>query len=158
MSLIYKSNFGVIRIEAKNGAVSRVCLSNLEPQDYSGALESAPETELLLEAEKQLEEYFAGKRKIFDLPLSFAHCTDFMTRVYKELININYGETAGYKDIAERVGRPKAYRAVGLASNRNPLAIIVPCHRVVGSDGGLVGYAGGLDMKERLLDMERRKS
>lgn len=144
-----KSPVGVISIEEKNGAVVRVYLPNEEPDTPEGA------SELLERAKKQMTEYFEGSRKTFDLRLSFGSCTDFMTCVYKELMKIKHGETATYKDIAERVNRPKAYRAVGLANNKNPLPIIVPCHRVIGSDGKLTGYAGGLEIKERLLELER---
>lgn len=150
MNLIkYKSPLGVITIEEKDGAVSRIYLPNQKPD----MLEN---TSVFLEkAKKQFEEYFSGERQIFELSLNFDGCTDFMTRVYRELIKIPYGETASYKDIAERVGSPKAYRAVGLANNKNPLPIIVPCHRIVGADGKLVGYAGGLDFKEKLLELEK---
>ena len=148
--LKYKSPFGIISIEEKNGAISRVYLPNQEPD-----IPENPSV-YLEKAKKQLEEYFAGERRIFDLPLSFANCTDFTVRVYLELINIKYGETATYKAVAERIGAPKAYRAVGLANNKNPLPIIVPCHRVIGSGGGLTGYAGGLELKRQLLELEAR--
>ena len=145
----YKSPLGIISIEEKNGAISRVYLPNQEP--------ALPEhaTGLLETAKAQFEEYFAGTRKAFNLPLNFGGCTDFMKRVYQELMQVKYGETASYKDIAERVGSPRAYRAVGLANNKNPLPIILPCHRIVGADGKLIGYAGGLEFKERLLKLEQ---
>lgn len=110
--------------------------------------------EFFREAERQLEAYFAGKLKSFDLKL-VSEGTDFQKAVWKALCEIPYGETRTYKDIAESVGNPKACRAVGLANNRNPIAIIVPCHRVIGSTGKLVGYASGLDVKEFLLKLEK---
>lgn len=113
-------------------------------------------TELLLEAERQLAEYFAGKRKVFDLPLSL-HGTEFQMRDWKALLAIPYGETKSYGEIARIIGCPKGSRAVGMANRNNPVAIIVPCHRVIGSDGSLTGYAGknkALDIKEYLLRLE----
>lgn len=103
----------------------------------------------------QLEEYFEGKRKEFDLPLQAAG-TDFQKKVWQALREIPYGETASYGGIAEKIGNKNACRAVGMANNRNPIAVIIPCHRVVGADGSLTGYAGGLDKKEFLLKLESR--
>jgi methylated-DNA-[protein]-cysteine S-methyltransferase len=103
----------------------------------------------------QLEQYFAGERTEFDLELALTG-TEFERRVWDEVRAIPYGETASYVEIAARVGRPGACRAVGRANGRNPVAVIVPCHRVVGSDGSLTGYAGGIEMKRALLDLERR--
>ena len=102
---------------------------------------------------RQLEEYFTGKRKDFDLPLD-PEGTPFMKRVWKRLLEIPYGKTASYREIAVSIGIPGGMRAVGLASHRNPIPVIIPCHRVIGSDGGLVGYAGGLSLKRRLLMLE----
>ena len=96
-----------------------------------------------------------GRRKKFDLKLSY-HGTEFQIKVWKALEKIPYGETCTYKDIAESVGIPKGCRAVGMANNRNPIVIVVPCHRVIGMNGSLTGYAGGLEMKEYLLDLEKR--
>lgn len=120
----------------------------------SDAVSEGPETPVIREAFGQLEAYFAGRRKTFDLPLRMEG-TPFMRKVWRALCDVLYGETASYGDIAEAIGNPKACRAVGMANNRNPIAIIVPCHRIVGSDGKLVGYGGGLDMKPRLLELER---
>jgi methylated-DNA-[protein]-cysteine S-methyltransferase len=106
------------------------------------------------EVEKQLEAYFSGKLKSFDLRLA-SRGTDFQKAVWKALCEIPYGETRTYRDIAESIGRPKACRAVGRANNLNPIAIVVPCHRVIGSSGKLVGYASGLDVKEFLLKLEK---
>jgi methylated-DNA-[protein]-cysteine S-methyltransferase len=140
--------FGIMGLEEENGALSRVCLPNRLP--------ALPEntSEFLENAKTQFEEYFGGGRRVFDLPLDFGRCADFSLRVYAELMRVEYGGTASYKDIAERVGSPKAYRAVGMANNRNPLPVIVPCHRIIGSGGKLVGYGGGLELKERLLLLE----
>ena len=111
------------------------------------------DTEILKEAVKQLNEYFEGKRKVFDLSVN-PKGTEFMQSVWKELEKIPYGKTATYKEIAERVGNPKAVRAVGMANNKNPIPIIIPCHRVIGANGKLVGYALGLNMKDQLLKLE----
>ena len=114
------------------------------------------DTKVLLEATKQLTQYFEGKRKEFNLPINLKG-TEFMKKVWNELEKIPYGKTVTYKEIAERVGNPKAARAVGMANNKNPIPIIVPCHRVIGANGKLVGYALGLDMKEQLLNLEQKQ-
>lgn len=106
---------------------------------------------------QQLTEYFAGERKEFDLPLSL-HGTEFQVSVLEALQEIPYGETTSYGVIAKRIGRPKAVRAVGAANGRNPIPIIVPCHRVIGSSGDLTGFGGGLDTKEALLRLEAENS
>lgn len=108
-------------------------------------------------ARQQLQEYFAGKRKDFDLALNLSG-TEFQVRVLEELQTIPYGETTSYGDIAKRIGRPKAMRAVGAANGRNPIPIIIPCHRVIGSGGALTGFGGGLDTKEALLRLEAENS
>ena len=105
------------------------------------------------DAIRQLDEYFAGQRKEFDLPMSLEG-TEFQLLVLEELKQIPYGETTSYGDIAKRIGRPKAVRAVGAANGRNPIPIIVPCHRVIGSTGDLTGFGGGLDTKTALLRLE----
>ncbi|HYN14664.1 MAG TPA: methylated-DNA--[protein]-cysteine S-methyltransferase [Terriglobales bacterium] len=102
---------------------------------------------------RQLEEYFAGKRRAFDVPLDLRG-TAFQKRCWQELLKIPYGETRSYADIARAIGNPLAVRAVGLANGQNPIAIVVPCHRVIGSDGSLTGYGGGLEVKRRLLELE----
>lgn len=106
---------------------------------------------------QQLAEYFAGDRKDFDLPLNLSG-TEFQVLVLEELRRIPYGETTSYGDIAERIGRPKAVRAVGAANGRNPIPIIIPCHRVIGRSGDLTGFGGGLDTKEALLRLEAENS
>lgn len=105
------------------------------------------------EAKQQLMEYFSGKRKVFQLKLN-PKGTEFQKNVWNELIKIPYGETRTYKDIALAVGNHKASRAIGMANNRNPIPLIIPCHRVVGSNGKLVGYAYGLELKTELLNLE----
>jgi O-6-methylguanine DNA methyltransferase len=101
----------------------------------------------------ELEEYFAGKRRKFTFPLDLRG-TDFQVACWRALLAIPYGETRSYADIARAVGKPNAFRAVGMANNRNPVAIVVPCHRVIASDGSLCGYGGGLDVKRKLLELE----
>ena len=113
------------------------------------------DTKLLLEVEKQLKEYFEGKRTKFEISLN-PKGTEFMKKVWKELLKIPYGEVRTYKEIAEKIGNSKASRAVGMANNKNPIPIIIPCHRVIGSNNKLVGYALGLDIKQYLLDLERK--
>jgi methylated-DNA-[protein]-cysteine S-methyltransferase len=109
----------------------------------------------LTHAREQLDEYFAGERDTFDLPLN-APGTAFQRAVWQQLCQIDYGHTRSYREVAEQLGNPQAVRAVGAANGRNPISIIVPCHRVVGSDGKLVGYAGGFSAKRWLLDHELR--
>lgn len=115
--------------------------------------ERRDELPVLLQAEAELREYFAGRRRAFSVPLCM-HGTKFQEDVWRALAEIPYGETRSYGEIAARIGREKACRAVGMANNRNPLPIFVPCHRVVGADGSLTGYAGGLDAKRMLLELE----
>lgn len=111
-------------------------------------------TELLSMATIQLDEYFQGKRTTFSLPFKLTG-TPFQLAVWKELQNIPYGQTTSYKEIAQKINKPKAYRAVGMANNKNPLPIIIPCHRIIGSNGKLIGYAGGLKLKNYLLELEK---
>ncbi len=108
-------------------------------------------------AAEQLREYFDGKRKVFDLPLAPVG-TEFQMRCWDALLEVPYGETRSYGDIARAAGSPKGFRAVGMANNRNPIAMIIPCHRIIGSDGKLVGYGGGLDIKVFLLELERKNA
>ena len=124
-----------------------------------GSMRRDPETDWIYnekpfaDAVRQLDEYFAGERRDFDLPLRLSG-TEFQVSVLSELQKIPYGETTSYSDIAARIGRPKAVRAVGAANGRNPIPIIVPCHRVIGRGGDLTGFGGGLDTKEALLRLE----
>jgi len=121
----------------------------------------SPDTTQLRESEsalapylQELNEYFAGKRRRFSVPLDLRG-TEFQLACWRALLAIPYGETRSYRDIAEAIGHPHAYRAVGMSNNRNPVAIIVPCHRVIASNGSLCGYGGGLELKRKLLDLER---
>lgn len=111
-------------------------------------------TPLLQQAAQELTEYFAGTRREFTIPLAPSG-TEFQQAVWKALRAIPYGQTRSYKQIADLLGNPKACRAVGLANNRNPIAIVIPCHRVVGHNGSLVGYAGGMTAKQALLEIEK---
>lgn len=144
----YETPAGRLCIGEENGHITRVTWSKIPGEYVLG------ETELIFNCKKQLEEYFAGKRKTFDLPL-LPKGTAFQQKVWKALQMIPYGETRTYGQIAEAVGNAKAARAVGMANHKNPIAIIVPCHRVVGANGKLVGYAGGMDKKEWLLQLEK---
>jgi O-6-methylguanine DNA methyltransferase len=101
----------------------------------------------------QLNEYFAGQRREFSIPLDLRG-TDFQLKCWRALLDIPYGETRSYRDLAQAIGHPNAFRAVGMSNNRNPIAIVVPCHRVIASNGSLCGYGGGLDIKRKLLDLE----
>ncbi|MDR2716736.1 MAG: methylated-DNA--[protein]-cysteine S-methyltransferase [Treponema sp.] len=136
-------------IAEENKVITGVFFGNKLPAGFAKA-----ETPLIKKTAAQIEEYLAGKRKKFTLPLVL-HGTEFQLAVWRALQDIPYGETRSYKDIAAAIGRPKAVRAVGMANNRNPISIIVPCHRVIGHDGGLVGYGGGLPLKRRLLELEQ---
>ena len=142
----YDTYAGRIGIAEEDGAITHLIFSE---RDWT-----VEETDLIKETKRQLDEYFAGKRKEFDIPTRLEG-TEFQKRVWEELRKIPYGKTVTYKDIAEAVGCPKGYRAVGLANNRKHISIIYPCHRVIGSNGSLTGYGGGLDVKEKLLELER---
>lgn len=144
----YETPVGCIWIVEENGAVTQL---SFQP----AAKAEQKQTPLLNRAKEQLEEYFTGARQQFDIPLR-TNGTAFQEAVWSALRSIPYGETRSYRDIAEAVGNKKAARAVGMANNRNPIAIIIPCHRVIGADGQLVGYGGGLDIKHLLLGLERK--
>lgn len=123
------------------------------PETYPSETTDAGCLSLAETAASQIREYLEGKRREFTLPLA-PQGTLFQQRVWEALRTIPYGETRCYAEIAEMIGNPKACRAVGMANNRNPIMILIPCHRVVGKNGGLVGYASGLDIKQRLLELE----
>ncbi len=123
--------------------------------DWTDAPLSPPDTPLLIEAARQLDEWFSGRRTEFDLPLHLTG-TPFQLRCWEALRSIPYGETISYGEQARRIGSPKASRAVGGANHRNPISIIVPCHRVIGADGSLTGYGGGMHIKAWLLAHEQR--
>lgn len=143
---------GKIGIAEEGGRITELCFMDGDqvPQEAEPA-----ETALLREAAAQLDAYFQGSRRAFELPLA-PRGTAFARRVWEELLRIPYGETRSYGQIAERIGAPKAARAVGSANHRNPISIVIPCHRVIGSDGRLIGYGGGLDKKEFLLALEQK--
>lgn len=146
----YKFPIGTVCIEEENHFITGLYMdSNIE--------ENEKETELLQEAYQQLKEYFSGKRKTFDLPIHLEG-TEFQKKVWAALQTIPYGATRTYGEIAEQIGKHKASRAVGGANHNNPIMIIVPCHRVIGVNGSLVGFGGGLDMKKYLLELEKRKN
>ncbi|MGF2881063.1 methylated-DNA--[protein]-cysteine S-methyltransferase [Acinetobacter johnsonii] len=158
MRLFFKyipSPVGVLRLVAHDQALVAVLWENENPKRVRLAeLVEHNQHPILLETERQLSEYFAEKRQSFDLPLDFAG-TDFQKRVWQALLQIPFGETRSYKDIALEIGNVKAVRAVGAANGKNPISIIAPCHRVVGANGKLVGFAGGLDNKDILLTLEK---
>ena len=143
----YETKLGSVTIVEKDGAL----LAITTHRTYEGIKQETP---LINEAYRQLSEYLSGERKRFDLPLN-PQGTVFQQQVWKALCDIPYGETRSYKQIAKAIGNPKAVRAVGMANNRNPLLIVVPCHRVIGANGKLVGYAAGIEKKEFLLKLEK---
>ena len=147
----FNSPIGTIKIEADDEYITAVYFI-----DKNSTLNTDVEevNDSIIICKKQLQEYFNGIRKCFDIKLKFLKATEFQKKVWKELQKIPYGQTASYKEIAERINNPKGWRAVGNANNKNPIAIIVPCHRIVGSNGKMVGYAGGIDKKEFLLSLE----
>ncbi|EIW16398.1 MULTISPECIES: methylated-DNA--[protein]-cysteine S-methyltransferase [Pelosinus] len=146
----YQTNIGEIGIAENKGAITNLFIKNEHiPQEVV-----VKETAVLKEAGKQLMEYFAGKRKSFTLPLA-PEGTEFQKKVWKALQEIPCGETRSYKDVARSIGQPKASRAIGMANNKNPMLILIPCHRVIGANGNLVGYAAGLQVKEYLLKLEK---
>lgn len=141
---------GKIGIAADDAAITRVFFSDGSSPGGSREMK----TPLLDRAALQLREYFDGRRREFDLPLS-PRGTEFQRKVWDALTKIPHGQTRTYGQIAASVGNPKASRAVGGANNRNPIAIVIPCHRVVGANGSMVGYAFGTEIKERLLELEK---
>lgn len=145
----YDTVIGEICIAEKDNCI---CNVSFETLNYT-----KKETHLIKKTYSQLKEYFAGKRKCFDIPIS-ANGTEFQTKVWKKLQKIPYGKTATYKEIAKNIGNKNASRAVGMANNKNPIAIIIPCHRVIGTKGDLTGYAGGIKLKKYLLDLEKQNS
>lgn len=149
------SPVGTLKLVAHETALVAVLWENENPKRVRLAeLVEQADHPVLLETQKQLTEYFAGKRQQFDLPLDFAG-TKFQQKVWQALLSIPFGETRSYRDIAEQIGNVKAVRAVGAANGKNPISIIAPCHRVVGTNGKLVGFAGGLDNKDILLRLEK---
>ena len=142
----YETKLGSVTFVEEDGAL----LAITTHRSFEGVIQ---ETKLIKEAYRQFSEYLEGERKEFDLPFKMQG-TEFQKRVWKALCDIPYGETRSYKQIAEAIGNPKAVRAVGMANNKNPLLVVVPCHRVLGANGQLVGYASGLEKKQYLLQLE----
>lgn len=149
------SPIGEILIVSDGKKITRV---SMDKQKYAAEIgadwKEQAGLEVLKDAAAQLKSYFAGSLKAFDLPLSFAG-SEFQNKVWRELKKIPFGETISYGELAQRVGSPKASRAVGLANGKNPIAVIVPCHRVIGANGSLTGYGGGLTRKKQLLELEQ---
>ena len=145
----YEFSIGTLVIGEDGVGISHIFLPGTA--DVSAAVQK--ETPLIAAAAAQLREYFAGERKEFDLPLA-PQGTAFQRRVWEKLCEIPYGERRSYGELAGMIGNPKASRAVGMANHRNPIMIVIPCHRVLGKDGSLTGYAGGLEMKKVLLNLE----
>ena len=146
---IYESPVGALTILAGENGIQAIKFGEDEKVNSTGKA-----SEMTGRAVKELEEYFQGKRKEFTVPC-VPEGTDFQKRVWEALTRIPYGVTRTYKEIAVEIGNSRASRAVGMANNKNPVPIIIPCHRVIGSDGRLTGYAGGLEVKEFLLNLER---
>jgi len=145
----YKTPIGRLQIFSDSEYITRISFFEKKMQ---GAIEK--ETPLIKRMYSELEEYFAGKRKSFDVPVK-PEGTSFQQSTWDALLKIPHGETRSYKQIAEMIGKPAACRAVGMANNRNPIPIVIPCHRVVGANGDLTGYAGGLEVKRKLLGLEK---
>jgi methylated-DNA-[protein]-cysteine S-methyltransferase len=150
-----KSPFGSLLLAGDERGLR---LLSFERSKRAAAVEPAwkPDEAPFVEVVRQLQAYFRGERKGFDLPLS-PEGTEFQLKVWRSLRTIPYGETISYGQLAERIGNPKAVRAVGLANGCNPIPIIIPCHRVIGSDGSLTGFGGGLSTKRELLDLESKQ-
>lgn len=161
MSYCYKmmpSPVGELKLVASQRGLAAVLWENEDPWRVRLlAPQEEPQHEVLLETEKQLREYFAGERQCFTVTLDFQG-TEFQKKVWQALMDIPFGETRSYSDIAHAIGQPGAVRAVGAANGRNPISIIAPCHRVIGANGKLTGYAGGLTVKAFLLNIEARHS
>ena len=158
MGFAYKtihSLVGKLKLVASDKGLVAVLWPNDKPNRVRlGELVERPSHPVLSKAEQQLGEYFEGKRRSFSIPLDMRG-TVFQRKVWEALLAIPYGETRSYADLAKRMGNPMATRAVGAANGRNPISIVVPCHRVIGSNGKLTGFAGGLDTKARLLNLEQ---
>ena len=151
----YESNIGKIILTARGELLTGIYLPGGKHEKYplSDWIET-PGSEVLVKTRQQLQEFFEGERTTFEIPLS-TDGTDFQQLVWNELRRIPFGETITYGELARRIDRPKAIRAVGSANGQNRISIVIPCHRVIGSNGTLTGYAGGLDMKRKLLDHEK---
>jgi methylated-DNA-[protein]-cysteine S-methyltransferase len=151
----FDSPIGVLKLVASPSGLAAVVWENDDPKRVRLGPTSEDATDaILIKASRQLKAYFAGDLKVFTLRLDFRG-TDFQKSVWEALLTIPFGETRSYSDIARQIGKPKASRAVGAASGRNPIAIIAPCHRLIGSNGALTGFAGGIAAQEYLLRLER---
>lgn len=150
VSMIVRTPLGFVKIVEQDHMISELSFAE-KPEK-----EENHESPVLKEAKRQLLEYMAGARKAFDLPMK-EQGTAFQKKVWQALRSIPYGETRSYKQIAEMIGNPKAARAVGMANNKNPILLLTPCHRVLGSNGQLVGFAAGIDIKKELLKIENSK-
>lgn len=155
-SYVFKSPIGLLKICEEHGRLTNLYLQK-ETSGTEQLRNHELHSDLLYEAYKQINEYFMGKRMDFDLPLSYTG-TEFQQRIWKELQTIPYGETRSYEDIAVNIGNKKAVRAVGQANNRNPIIIIVPCHRVIHKNGNIGGFGCGIEVKKYLLNLERNTS
>ncbi len=151
---IWQSPIGPLTLVASEQGLFGVVFGAVRPPSRKRGVAYIESQAKLASYRAELEEYFAGQRRRFDLPLDLRG-TPFQKRCWQALLDIPYGETRTYAEIARAVGRPRAFRAVGMANHSNPIAIVVPCHRVIASDGTLGGYGGGLDLKARLLGLER---
>ncbi|SDP47313.1 methylated-DNA--[protein]-cysteine S-methyltransferase [Desulforhopalus singaporensis] len=150
----YNSPIGTLLLVGSHGRLEQLHFPNSIDKanpEQDAQEDDTPFARVILE----LDEYFAGKRRVFTIPLTLKG-TEFQQQVWHELTKIGYGHTASYSDIARRLGKPKAYRAVGLANGRNPVPIIIPCHRIIGKDGSLAGFGGGVEIKKQLLDLENQ--
>lgn len=150
---VIKSPLGDLYLYADKSHITRIAFR----EDNSIDAEGDKNHPILQQAEQQLSEYFSGQRQSFDLPLRFSG-TDFQQQVWQHLQTIPYGDTQSYQQVAGAIDNPKAVRAVGNANNKNPIVIVVPCHRVIGANGNMVGYGGGLPIKEWLLKHEQALS
>jgi methylated-DNA-[protein]-cysteine S-methyltransferase len=160
--VLHDSPIGPLRLAASEEGLCALYMSKHRhaPDEESTAWEPLTaddrrQARIIDETQRQLDDYFAGRLTVFDLPLAF-HGTEFQNTVWRALCAIGHGVTISYGELARRIGNPKAVRAVGLANGRNPISIVVPCHRVIGADGSMTGYGGGIERKIFLLDLEAK--
>jgi methylated-DNA-[protein]-cysteine S-methyltransferase len=144
------SPIGLLQLKADEKGITNLTIVKVKGTEVNG-------NEITKKAKDQLNSYFKGKNTVFDLPLNLESGSHFYRKVWGELLKIPFGKTLTYLEIAKKLGDPKATRAVGMANGKNPIAIVVPCHRVIGSDGSLTGYAHGVDIKRKLLALENPK-
>ena len=151
ISCVYSSPVGQLTLVSNGEALVEL---NFENGRYAKPAQPVGDDKVLKQARRELDEYFAGKRKTFTVPVA-PDGTEFQRKAWAALQKIPYGATRSYAQQAAAIGKPKAVRAVGAANGRNPVAIIIPCHRVIGADGGLTGFGGGMACKQQLLDLEQ---